>query len=216
MKYIMFTGLLWLTLATAYPQETAGVSHYVFPEFITGTVYKADGNKESVPLNYNTVTQEMIFSLNGKNLALAELASIDSVVIKGKSFIPAGERFFEKVNVATLALYIQHKSTVSLPGTSVGYGSTTQTSGATALSSLPSNNGGKAIYDLKLPDEFKVVPADEYWLKSGNSFIKANSQKQFLKAFPDKEKQIRQYISEKHANFTSLSSLKDMLIYISQ
>ncbi len=69
------------------------LNHYTFPDFMEGTVKKKTGETIKTLLNYNTITQEMIFQQSGKYLALDEIESIDSVNLQGKTFVPANRVF---------------------------------------------------------------------------------------------------------------------------
>ena len=69
--------------------------HYIFPKFTEGTVKKKSGKIIKTLLNYNTITEEMIFEQAGTYMALDKIESIDSVSIQDKTFIPAGKVFYE-------------------------------------------------------------------------------------------------------------------------
>ncbi len=111
------------------------LNHYTFPDFMEGTVKKKTGETIKTLLNYNTITQEMIFQQSGKYLALDEIESIDSVNLQGKTFVPAKRVFYEVLTYTPVALYIQHKTEVVPPGNNTGFG-TTETSAITNLNNL--------------------------------------------------------------------------------
>ena len=71
------------------------LSHYLFPEFIQGEVRLKSGTITGSRLNYNALTEEMIFESNGKYLAIAKPESVDTIYIQGRKFIPEGKIFYE-------------------------------------------------------------------------------------------------------------------------
>ena len=217
-KFIVLTILtLQVTLMFAQNgQQRISISHYVFPEFIEGKVLKKQGGSNNVLLNYNTLTREMIFDQNGYRFALAELNNIDTVYLINRKFVPVDSGFYEVIPTrSNISLYINHISKVSVPGVSDGYGSTSNASSAVALSSLVntaggSNPGGRAIYNLKLPDEYKVIPKVEFYLKTENGFIKINGLKQVMKALPDRAQGIKKYADDTHSKLNNQKSLVDL------
>jgi len=167
--------------------------HYVFPTFIKGSVIMKNGNTNHSLLNYNTVTQEMIFEQNGKRLALDKLKTIDTVIISDRKFIPVGNVFYEVAHMAPISLYIQHKGEITNEGRPIGYGTTRQTTSSTSFSKLTTEDG---LYDLKLPDAYYVTNTSINWIKMDGSMVKFVNRRQFLKIFPDQENELKQFIKE--------------------
>ena len=56
------------------------ITHYLFPEFAKGTVLMKNGIKNDASLNYNSLTEEMIFENNGKKLAVSQLDKIEKII----------------------------------------------------------------------------------------------------------------------------------------
>lgn len=75
------------------------LSHYLFPEFIQGQVRLKSGTITESRLNYNALTEEMIFENNGKHLAIAKPESIDTIYIQGKKFIPEVKYFMKYLQI---------------------------------------------------------------------------------------------------------------------
>ena len=72
MRSILVLLLLGFSLGNVYAQkQKVEIYHYVFPEFRKGTVLMKSGTKNEAMLNYNALTDEMIFDQNGKKLAMA-------------------------------------------------------------------------------------------------------------------------------------------------
>lgn len=168
-------------------------AHYIYPTFTKGSVIMKGGNTKQSVLNYNTVTQEMIFEQSGKRLAMDKLETIDTVIIHNRKFIPVGKVFYEVVLVAPISLFIQHKSDITSEGKSIGYGTKKQTTSSTSYSKLIATDG---LYSLELPDDFYVSNTSINWVQKDEYMIKFVTKRQFLKIFPEQEDELKQYIKE--------------------
>lgn len=171
--------------------------HYIFPNFTEGTVKKKSGEIIKTLLNYNTITEEMIFQQAGTYMALDKIESIDSVSIQNKTFIPAGKVFYEVATYTPVALFIQHKTEIIPPGNNTGFG-TTQTSAVSNLNNIISTGGA---YQLKLPDEFKLRPKTEYWLNKDGSYLNIKNLKQVEAVFPQKAALIKDFVKANKLSF---------------
>jgi len=187
--------------------------HYIFPTFTNGTVIMKGGNKKQSVLNYNTVTQEMIFEQSGKRLAMDKLETIDTVIIQDRKFIPAGKVFYEVAFVAPISLFIQHKSDITSEGKSIGYGTKKQTTSSTSYSKLMAADG---LYSLKLPDDFYVSNTSINWVQKDESMVKFITKRQFLKIFPERENELKQYIKENNIGMKSSEDLIKLVSYCNE
>lgn len=183
----------------AQPEEPAGkeLFHYVFPVFTEGTVKMKSGEMHKATLNYNTITEEMIFDQAGQKMALDQIETIDTVYIENKKFVPAGEVFYEMATNTPVALFIQHKSDVIPPGSNTGFG-TSQTSAITNISTI--KNSG-SLYQLKLPDDFQLVSKTIYWLKKNNNYYVIKNTKDVQDRFPEKAGAIKDFAKANKISF---------------
>ena len=214
MKRILYVLIFSVSFITLFSQEKdTELSHYVFPEFTQGIILMKNGIKNEALLNYNSSTEEMIFSDNGKMLAIGdtELEQIDTVFIRGRKFIILNNKFIELIYSSKCDLYAEHKCRVIPPGTEAGYGTTSQTSSTTSYSSITS--GGK-LYDLKLPGDYKIEPYTYYWLKRNgelNKFININ---QLKKLYNDKKNLIKAYVKNHDVKMDNQESIVQFVKYL--
>jgi len=187
------------------------LKHYLFPEFVKGTVLKKNGMKNTTLLNYNSLTEEMIFENNGVKLALSQLDMIDTVFVNGLKFVIINNKFFELVYQSKYTLFAEHKCSIKDPGKPAGYGGTSQTSATTSYSSYFS--GGQA-YELKLPDGFQTKPYDNYWLQRDGTLTKFISLRQLSKIFIDKEDLFNSYVKMQKVKYEDKSSLIDLIKFL--
>ena len=216
MKKLLYLAicLLQVNLLSAQNETGVALSHYVFPEFKEGMVKMKSGAENKALLNYNSITQEMIFDQNNQKFALSEINTIDTVYIGKTKFVPVDSVFYEVIGTNTpYNLYVQHKCDIQQPGKDVGYGTTTQTSAVNSLSGYYNRvtSGVNPLYNLQLPSDFKISPYTEFCLKKGNGYLKISNQKQLQKIFPTKEAEIKAYLKTYKPDF---KNQKDMVALI--
>jgi hypothetical protein len=183
-------------------------SHYVLPSFAEGYVKMKDGRIEKAVMDYNKLTEEVIFDKNGVLLALDSLEAIDTVSIESRKFVPHQKVFYEVLVKGPVSLFLQHKCNLLAAGNPAGYGGTTETGSSRNISTL--TNSGRA-YKLKLPRDYHVTNAPQFWMRKSGVFYKANTASQIIKGFPEKSKEIRQYVKD---NKLDLRDTKDLVTLI--
>ena len=186
-------------------QAQDDTTHYVLSEFMVGSVKLKNGRTDSAWMDYNKLTEEMIFEKDGVMLALDSLETIDTVTIDSRIFVPHQKVFFELLVKGPVSLFIQHKCNLLAAGNPSGYGGMTETGAAKNISFLA--NSGRA-YKLVLPSDYHVTDATQHWIRMNNKFYKANTSSQIAKVFPDKGKEIKQFIKE---NKLDLKKSDDMI-----
>lgn len=184
-------------------------THYVLPAFVTGSVKMKDGRIELAKMDYNKLTEEMIFEKDGVMLALDSLSAIDTVILESRVFVPHEKIFYEVLVKGPVSLFIEHRCNLLFAGTSSGYGGTSETGAAHSLSSL--TNMGRA-YHLKLPSNYHVTDATLYWIRKDGTFYKSNTASQVIKVFPDKSKDIKQFIKSRKLNLKKPGDLVSLIV----
>jgi hypothetical protein len=210
-KLFLLTGMAVILAASnicaqSIAQQSA--SPFIFPEFASGTVFQKNGATLAATLDYNTITQEMMFDQNGSKLVLDQVENIDSIVIQNCVFVPAKGVFFEKLTKTPVALYAQYKSKAVKKGSldELGGGASPALAGAIGVRNRESEKPGN--YNMQLPQNFKLETQIIYWLKKDNDFIQVNNLKVISKRFPGKESQIDAFIKE---NSISLGKIQNMI-----
>lgn len=200
-------------LIYAQPETQTVPPHYLFPAFGKAIVKMKAGGYEYADMNYNTVTEEMIFNQKDKLLALANLETIDSIYLNNHIFIPVNKKFYEVAYNAPVSLLIQHRKTLVEGGKPAAYGGTTQTSAVTPISSISS---GGNIYKLKLPDSYTTKDATLFWIKKNNKYSNFINEKQLGKILPDKKMQIQNFVTEHKTNFKKAEDVISLIKYLNQ
>ncbi len=187
------------------------VSHYIFPEFSKGVVLMKNGIRNEAMLNFNSLTEEMIFDNKGTKLAMTQLDQIDTVYVNDRKFFILNNKFLEVIFKSKVALYAENRCSVKDPGKPAAYGGTSQTSATTTYSSFLS---GGQVYELKLPDGIVTKPYIEYWFGKDGKVNKFLTVRQLLKLCGDKEEAAKAYAKENNVKYENQESIIGLIRYL--
>jgi len=212
MKRVFYLLIFSLLFFDGYSQEKMqNITHYLFPEFTKGVVMMKTGVKNESLLNFNSLTEEMIFENKGIKLAISNIEKIDTIYIKGRKFFPLNGKFLELILRSKYDLYAEHKCRIKDPGKPAGYGGSSQTSATTTYSTFFS---GSQVYDMKLPESFETKPYSLYWLNKNGELIKFVSLRQLSKVFGEKSSQFKKYTKEHNVSYDDPESLVGLIRFL--
>lgn len=214
MKSIIWVLTLSLVFDSTYGQSKGiELSHYIFPEFMHGTVLMKSGQEYKALLNYNSVTEEMVFDDNGKKLAIGkeDKARVDTVYIMNRKFFALNDIFVELIYRSEFELYAQYNCSVKYPGKPAPYGGTSETTSVSTYSGIYS---GGTLYELKLPDDYTIKPYTIYWLKRAGKLKIFVNIKQLTKIFDDKKDLIKEYVTTHNVEYDDQESLIHLIRYL--
>jgi len=187
------------------------LTHYVFNSFQQGKVKVKSGVTSEQTLNYNILTNEMIFDDAGRMMAIGNAANVDTVYIQGRKFVPAEGKFYELLTNTLLPLLLEFTATTEAPTASVGYGNASKATNATSISKLVKSGN---VYGLKLPDDFKVIPGFTFRILKAGKYEKAGSAKQLGSIFPEQKKRISELIRKNDTRFFNRNDLIKLVLKI--
>lgn len=212
MKHILFTLSFFCLVISSFSQAQQNGQafyHYIFPAFAQGVVQQKSGEINKALLNYNALTEEMIFDQSGQKMALDKTEMIDTVTIENRKFIPEGKVFYELAVNAPVALFIQHKADLISPGNNTGFG-TSQTSAITNAADLKTSGGA---YQLKLPDDYNLVSKTTFWLRKNNHYYIVKTIKNIQDFFPAKADVIKNYVKVNKTDFKNADDLIKLILF---
>jgi hypothetical protein len=201
---IIIAGLVISFNLSAQQDTTKGLSQYLFGKFSNGTVRFKTGPPRDAKMNYNMLSEKMVFEQNGKFFDMINTETIDTVYLQNIKFIPSEKIFLEVVLSGKIPFYIQHRADLMSPGKQAGYGGTSQTTATTSITTLHAPSG---TYNLKLPDDYTVKPSPVYWLLLEGKMGKFLNDRQFLKLFDRNQSEIRQFIKDNKISFEKRDDL---------
>lgn len=208
-----FLLILSLLFSVGHSQDKKqNITHYLFPEFTKGVVLMKTGVTKEALLNYNALTEEMIFENSGVRLAVAQIEKIDTIFINDRKFFPVNGKFFELLYHSKYDLYAEHKCNIKDPGKPSGYGGSSQTSATSTYSSYFS---GSRVYDMKLPESVETNPFTICWLKKDGVLITFISLRQLSKFFEEKSNQFKTYVKENNVSYDNQESLIGLIRFLS-
>jgi hypothetical protein len=198
---------------TAQTDSIANLPQFLFPDFTIGVIKLKTGEIVTASMNYNTLTEKMTFNDNGTLSDLNKPEVVDTILLQNKKFIFNVNAFYEVLVNEPVSLYIQHKSDLKSTGRQGAYGTTSQTVGPT---SIPKLYGTKNTYDLKIPENYTVVPSPVYWVRINNVMHSFLTERQFLKIFTGKEEEIKIFIKQSELNIKKQDDLIKIVYYCNE
>jgi hypothetical protein len=180
----------------AQTDSIENLPQYLYHSFTKSSLKLKTGESYTGILNYNTITEKMIFYQNGTLKTLNKPETVDTIFLQNTKFVFYENVFYEVLLNAPVSLFIQHKSNLISPGKPAAYGVSSETASSTSISQLYSDKA----YNLKLPDSYKVTPAPVYWIRINNVMQKFSSERQFVKLFQTKADDIKEYIDKANIN----------------
>jgi hypothetical protein len=198
--------------AIIYSQATSTgeMPQYLLPEFRKCEVLMKTGARNSALMNYNIVTEKMVFIANDKFYDMTNPDAADTVNLDGRKFVPVGKAFYEVLVSGPVTAFIQHKGSLMSAGKPVGYGGTSQTASANYISNIELSG---IQYNIALPSDYVVNNKDVYWIRTGEKWLDFTTEKQFLAIYPDKAAQIKSFIKTNKIKIDRPDDLKKLVKY---
>jgi hypothetical protein len=181
---------------------------FLFPGFSMGKVKMKNGSSQSMLLNYNTVSEKMVYEKDKKLYDMINTESYDTIFLQKSKFVPVGKVFHEVLVVDTISLFIQHKGTIEPPGKPAGYGGPSQVSNTKLRSSVELSMG---YWNLELPKDYIVKADPVFWIRKDDNMFSFATERQFLKIFPDNEEEYKLYIKQNKIKFDRLSNVVKLI-----
>jgi hypothetical protein len=212
-RFAYYVSALLVTLSgSLFAQSTDNKSPYVFPEFVKGSVSQKGGGVAEAVLNYNVITQEMMFDQNGSRLVLDQADNIDTLYIANRKFIPARSVYFEKLTNTSIPLFVQFKGKAVPVGSSKPGGESNTVGGMNGTKK--SDDAQKLTsYNLQLPDNYVLKASNEYWVQKEGAFYPANNLKKLVKLFSGKEAAIEAYIKENNLRIDNQADMIKLVVF---
>jgi len=209
--FISFIILVLPLKAQTRPDGSA--PQFLYPEFTKSKVRMKNGQVQNITLNYNTVSEKMVFQKDEKLYDMSNPEMVDTVFLQDSRFVPVGKVFYRIVIAAPVAFYAQYKGELQPPGTPAGYGGTSQVSNTKNMSSVQLSTG---YYNLDLPADYTVKTNIIYWFSKDGKMLSFVTERQFLKLNPDKETEIKQFIKQNKIRFDRLPDMVKLAEYYNQ
>ena len=191
------------------PEQLKNPKQFLLPEFSTGKVTMRTGNGYEVLLNYNIVSEKINFIQQEKILELTNSNTVDSILIKGRKFIPVGKVFYEVLSEKPYSLFVQHKAKVKQAPKRDSYGIVPETSSASSLNYVMED-----VNYYKLADkEVVIYNVEVYWIKINDSMQSFREISQLIKIFPGLKDEIKSFIRKGKIKFENNEDIRKLIAY---
>ena len=218
MKKIIFVSLLVLQLPFLIKAQSATDTavrrqSLIFDHFINGKVLLKSGGISEAPLNYLSVDQSILFERDGKVFTLTDLATIDTIYIAARKFVPINNTVYEVLTrtgkVDLLLTYTNRQKPMV---------ATTDHNGTSKHDINEVSNTVSDVYITRqYKGDFSVEISKHYWLKNYNKLHKANVANDFLKVFKEStHNAIGNYLEQHNVDFKNQKDLVAFTEYCNQ
>ena len=211
--------ILFILIASnilAQSTEMDGAPQYLFNSFSIGKVLLKNNKLESVLINYNMVTEKIVFERNSELLDMINLHTIDTIYLQDCKFIPVGNVFYEVIATSPLPLFIQYQAKLLHPDNIVGYGGTSGVSSPTHISNLQFSSGYYNNLQVSYDYNFKVETTLVYWMMKDTEILSFSNVKELGKHFPEKEEEIKTYIKKNRFKLEKKDDLIKIVKFIDE
>jgi hypothetical protein len=214
MKNIYCIIIFGLISISSYAQEeNIEMDQFLFPKYTQGVILMRSGIKNETLLNYTILKEQMIFEQNGKKLAIApnELRLIDTVFIENRKFIALNDVFVELLSHSKWDLLIEYKCEVEDVGASTGYGGTSETTATRSFATIYSEGDN---HQLNLPDDHKLKPYVNYWLKNKGHLDQFTSMRELKKLYNHKADIYKAYLKKHRVKYDDQEGIIQLIEYL--
>lgn len=214
MKQIILTFLAIFLFSTAYTQSRGiELSHYVMPEFNRSLVLMKDGSTRKVELNYNIVSEEMVFIDNGRKIAIAdaEVNRIDTIYLEERKFVVHQGKFVELILKGKVDAFAGYKGKIHPPARPTAYGGTSRSTFSTSYGRLIDDS---KIYELELPEGFEVEPITIIYLKKDGVMHEFLNEQQLNRFYSAKRDLIRDYKRNNKVDFRQPETVASLIEFL--
>lgn len=209
---VVLTSFLLITVDNTAQEKNTLVNpeQYLFPAFNTGTIRMKNGREMKVNLNYNIVTEKMVFIQKGKIYDMTDFANVDTVTLLDKKFIPAGKSFMEVAYPGKYTLLYQHIGKIESPPRPAAYGGTSEVSSSTYMNNVQLGND---VYRLQNDTDLLIKREVIYWIRTSDSLEYFLNEKQLVKILPDLKNTIRQFVKQNRLKFDDPQGVRKLISY---
>jgi hypothetical protein len=201
--------LCFITGVSAQPDTLKHPEQFLFPRFSKGRIAMKAGKEIEVLLNYNVISEKIVFVDKGKILGIGNPGSVDTVYLNGRKLVPVGKVYYELLSAFPVTLFAQYKGTVQQPPKMDPYGRASESASTTSINKV---NVGWEFY-LLTDQELVIKKETVYWISINNALQSFRDANQFLKIFPDFKNEIKSYIKQNKTKFVNTDEVLKLTIY---
>ena len=184
---------------------------YLFPDFQSGRVVLKDKKIIKCQLNYNFLTDEVLFiDETGKEMALANPQDVQRVYIGNRLFITISKGYYEVIENELVSLLYKWKCNIAEKGKEGALGITTDAPSVYQMNQISFDSRTWSLdVDKEVEVSVEVIP----YLKTRSKCVLIKGAKEYLKAFSDKRSEIKLYLGQNPVDFKKEEDLRRLTKY---
>lgn len=198
-------------IANAQTEEVKNPGQFLFPEFTKTVVAMKSGKDLIMMINYNIVTEKMVFLQKNEIYDMFNYDQVDTVYLQGRKFIPIYKVFYEMALEGPVVFLIQHKGKIQPPPKPAAFGGTSEVSSSTYISNMQL---GTDVYRLKTEGDLIIRPETIYWLRIKDKYSDFVSERQFLDIFPENRSALKKYLNQNKISFSRQEDVVKLVTYL--
>lgn len=191
---------------------------YLYETFTDGKLYYKDGTHSNAKLNFNGMTNEMLFiSPKGDTLAFAHPEQASIVVIGTDTFSYFDNTFLKKLthNEGTMNVFQKQElrfmnSETTTPYGSSGISSSTQ-GGSLSNIGGPGRTGSTAFADARV---LVFKKSTSLYISDNSGKMFPSKQGTFYKLFPNDKDKLNAFIKEQRINFSDEADVAKLIDFV--
>jgi hypothetical protein len=191
---LFFWILLYFSVFISAAQNST-TKAFLFEDYQDGVIVNHKGGRVPVKLNYSTLEEKLYIKKGDHQMALEYQLNIDTVFFGLRPFIYADEYFMELIVDAPISLYLRHQSKLVDKGTSIGYGTRTQTGSADSFRFAPSERkdvpAGKEIQEVR-----------EFYIRYHDEVLELKKWSNIYRLVPSLKPVVKKYIREQNPSIS--------------
>ena len=212
--HIVTFSVLFILCHLSFSQtNTDNISHYILPEFVEGVVLMKSGNENQLSINYNAVTEEMVFVKRGHRMAIGKTESelIDTIYMAEKKFIKLDGQFVEiLLQSKSSDLYVQYKCELEYSEKPINYG---QSQGSARDNQSISYTTG-LVSESRITYEYTPSHFLVYFLKQQDQIFEITSLKDLKKLYKEKQDRYKSYVKSNDVVFENTDHIVELIQYM--
>ncbi len=178
----------------AQTEQVLNTQLFVFPDFSVGVVRMKNNEKINLALNYNLVTQKMVFQQKNQVFDMVNYDKVDTVYIHERKFVPFESVFHEVLVNGPVTLFMQHRGRIKQPAKPAAYGGTSEVSSSKYISNLQM---GSQVFRMKTDAPVVVDLDPAFWIRKDDLMYPVFNKKGLEKVFSDRGNEVKEFINRR-------------------
>ena len=185
---------------------------YLFPTFTEGVVFLKSKLEIKTNLNFNTLTEQMLFKSDSAILKLDMPGEVDSVIINKRVFIQVDSMFYEYICGTNIKLLKRNKFRWETKGNAVGFGNSKLA--RTKFANYLVIDG--RISSIERNFEFDFYDNSTILIYLKNKIADATKLSNYVQFFPELETKIIEFKKSQKLNLKIKTDMIRLIDFINQ